>query len=400
MPPDPGRAASDALLVSTDALFAPPDALWVSADGFFAGKKRRRVWKLERVTGKWIIRFAQTRHRECSAAGPRGPGEPARFSPARFLFTFANFPLTFPDMNMPAPTMLRRSLKLFALLPVLLSLAALRPATAADAEAPAKPVVRIVVLKGAYDDHPAAPGFDPTSLLLGDLEKPASLFALCEKLDTLEDFSRIVVVAATSRTDVVDPSLVAPGRLDRLVEVPLPDAAAQQQILELTRARAEQAADRRLVGDLDFRSLLPPMGGHLAAFQTEAQAKMALGCLNSNLFYWFVTVFSDCRHVNKREVDAFPISLDAIARSSGNALVKLAEILMGDLQWNSVERTMRFSHDTLRVQCIYPKASKPIIDKIDGVLAKHYGLTDEELDFIVNYDIKYRVGSDDDGDED
>jgi len=69
------------------------------------------------------------------------------------------------------------------------------------------------------------------------------------------------VVAATSRTDVVDPSLVAPGRLDRLVEVPLPDAAAQQQILELTRARAEQAAERRLVGDLDFRSLLPPMGG-------------------------------------------------------------------------------------------------------------------------------------------
>ncbi|MGH7350350.1 MAG: AAA family ATPase, partial [Candidatus Rokuibacteriota bacterium] len=71
--------------------------------------------------------------------------------------------------------------------------------------------------------------------------------ALCEKLDAMEDFSRIVAVAATSRTDAVDPSLVAPGRLDRLVEVPLPDAAAQQQILDLTRARAEQAADRRLV---------------------------------------------------------------------------------------------------------------------------------------------------------
>jgi ATP-dependent 26S proteasome regulatory subunit len=85
--------------------------------------------------------------------------------------------------------------------------------------------------------------------------------ALCEKLDTMEDFSRIVAVAATSRTDAVDPSLVAPGRLDRLVEVPLPDAAAQQQIVELSRARAEQAAQRQLVADLDYRSLLPPMGG-------------------------------------------------------------------------------------------------------------------------------------------
>ena len=38
------------------------------------------------------------------------------------------------------------------------------------------------------------------------------------------------------------------------------------------------------------------------------------------------------------------------------------------------------------------KLSKPIIDKIDKVSAKHYGFTEEELDFIINYDIKYRMG--------
>ena len=37
---------------------------------------------------------------------------------------------------------------------------------------------------------------------------------------------------------------------------------------------------------------------------------------------------------------------------------------------------------------------KPIIDGIDRVLAQHYGFTDEELDFIINYDIKYRMGQD------
>jgi hypothetical protein len=36
--------------------------------------------------------------------------------------------------------------------------------------------------------------------------------------------------------------------------------------------------------------------------------------------------------------------------------------------------------------------SKPIIDEIDRVLAKHYGFSEEELDFIINYDIKYRMG--------
>lgn len=40
----------------------------------------------------------------------------------------------------------------------------------------------------------------------------------------------------------------------------------------------------------------------------------------------------------------------------------------------------------------YPKLSKSIIDEIDKVLAEHYGFTEEELDFIINYDIKYRMG--------
>lgn len=38
------------------------------------------------------------------------------------------------------------------------------------------------------------------------------------------------------------------------------------------------------------------------------------------------------------------------------------------------------------------KLSKPVIDEIDKVLAECYGFTEEELDFIINYDIKYRMG--------
>ena len=40
------------------------------------------------------------------------------------------------------------------------------------------------------------------------------------------------------------------------------------------------------------------------------------------------------------------------------------------------------------------KPSKPIIDEIDKVLAAHYGLNEDELDYIINYDIKYRMGKD------
>lgn len=44
------------------------------------------------------------------------------------------------------------------------------------------------------------------------------------------------------------------------------------------------------------------------------------------------------------------------------------------------------------IQLFHMKPVKPNIDEIDKVLAKHYGFTDEELDFIINYDIKYRMG--------
>src|SRR5262249_58957505 len=42
--------------------------------------------------------------------------------------------------------------------------------------------------------------------------------ALCERLDGIAPFSRLIVVASTNRTDSVDASLVQPGRLDRLLQ--------------------------------------------------------------------------------------------------------------------------------------------------------------------------------------
>lgn len=85
--------------------------------------------------------------------------------------------------------------------------------------------------------------------------------ALCEKLDAMDEAARILVVAATSRTDALDPALVVPGRLDHLVEVPLPDADAQREILEVLRSRTEQRAGRTLFEPIDYQRILPVMGG-------------------------------------------------------------------------------------------------------------------------------------------
>ena len=66
---------------------------------------------------------------------------------------------------------------------------------------------------------------------------------------------------------------------------------------------------------------------------------------------------------------------------------------MRDIEKNSEMLQMDYrSLGQLTIQCIYPKLSKETIDQIDSTLAQHYGLTDKELDFIINYDIKYRMG--------
>lgn len=68
---------------------------------------------------------------------------------------------------------------------------------------------------------------------------------------------------------------------------------------------------------------------------------------------------------------------------------------MKDIDSNSVMQKMNFkSTGELEIQCIFPKYSKPIIDEIDEVLSQHYSLSAEDVDFIKNYDVKFRLGTD------
>jgi len=138
-------------------------------------------------------------------------------------------------------------------------------------------------------------------------------------------------------------------------------------------------------------NLRPPSEFKDLRFQSAGEASAVFACFNSSMFRWFMDVVSDGSHLNRREIDNFPFDPKK-ASSRFLSLVQIAKRLTESLQGNSMIRKMAYAHDTLTVQCIVPKHSKSIIDEIDQVLAKHYGFTEEELDFIINYDIKYRMG--------
>lgn len=128
-------------------------------------------------------------------------------------------------------------------------------------------------------------------------------------------------------------------------------------------------------------------------FENRPTALAYLAMLNSSLFYWYLSVFSDCRNLNRREVDATPFAVDEASAQTISQLSELATRLMMDFRRHSEMRAMSYaSVGTLTIQCIFPRRSKVIIDEIDEVLANHYGFTDSELDFMRNFDVKYRMG--------
>ena len=124
-----------------------------------------------------------------------------------------------------------------------------------------------------------------------------------------------------------------------------------------------------------------------------------MALLNSSLFYWLLTIYSDCRNLNKREIYSTCFDAENASQEIVELLSTLADKLMNDFKRHSKMLGMKYENlGKMTIQCIYPKRSKPIIDENYRVLARHYGFTDEELDFIINYDIKYRMGRGD-GDE-
>ena len=122
---------------------------------------------------------------------------------------------------------------------------------------------------------------------------------------------------------------------------------------------------------------------------------------NSSLFYWWFILMSDCRHLNQREIEYFPFNLDSLSGRISQELNYLFIKINDDYKLHKVRKDAYYKA-TGRVEYdeYYPKLSKAIIDEIDTVLAQHYGFTPEELDYIINYDIKYRMGKELGEDED
>lgn len=67
----------------------------------------------------------------------------------------------------------------------------------------------------------------------GDREVQRTMLELLNQMDGFDSDTRVKVVAATNRIDILDPALLRSGRFDRKVEFPLPDEKGRAQILRI-----------------------------------------------------------------------------------------------------------------------------------------------------------------------
>ena len=118
--------------------------------------------------------------------------------------------------------------------------------------------------------------------------------------------------------------------------------------------------------------------------------KPLIAALSSDVFWWWYTISTNCRDLNPYDIQNFPVPEAALVDAD---IVRLGERYLKDLERNStmLVRQQKQTGKT-QTQSFKIQKSKAIIDEIDRDLAKHYAFTQEELDFIINYDIKYRMG--------
>ncbi|QDX40495.1 proteasome-activating nucleotidase [Salarchaeum sp. JOR-1] len=102
----------------------------------------------------------------------------------------------------------------------------------------------------------------------GDAEVQRTMMQLLSEMDGFDERGDIRIIAATNRYDMLDRAILRPGRFDRLIEVPNPDAEARSRIISI------HTDEMNLAEAVDYDALAEQTegfsGAQLESLSTEA----------------------------------------------------------------------------------------------------------------------------------
>ncbi|GAU93189.1 hypothetical protein RvY_05167 [Ramazzottius varieornatus] len=102
------------------------------------------------------------------------------------------------------------------------------------------------------------------------------LATFLNEMDGIESLQSVIIVAATNRPEIIDKALMRPGRLDRLIYVPLPDSKTRREILNIRFAQTPVAED------VDYEELVTRTEGYSGAEITAVVTEAAMAALQES----------------------------------------------------------------------------------------------------------------------
>jgi hypothetical protein len=129
---------------------------------------------------------------------------------------------------------------------------------------------------------------------------------------------------------------------------------------------------------------------HRIPAKTQEMANVLCAILNSSIFYFHFKLISNCRDFGPKELKSFCVP--ELTPSDIKKLSDLGAVLGLSLKKNAVRAKREYESGSVEYEEYFPQLSKCTIDEVDEVLGGCYGFTPEDLDFVINYDIKYRLG--------
>lgn len=175
----------------------------------------------------------------------------------------------------------------------------------------------------------------------------------------------------------------------------LPKYYVNQPITHLLSETSSERVFYRTAGGRYWKTFLDETFGTGTVSEKSASFKIskyaAISILSSDFFWWHYSCHFDM--FNLKDYMIFGYRISGIAQDTILLLDKLGRQYVESVQeYAEIKTISSRTQGTVDQKQYVVRKSKPIIDQIDTVLAEHYGFTEAELDFIINYDIKYRMG--------
>jgi 26S proteasome regulatory subunit T4 len=112
-----------------------------------------------------------------------------------------------------------------------------------------------------------------------DREVQRTLMELLNQLDGFEALGAVKMVMATNRPDILDPALLRPGRLDRKIEIPLPNEASRMDIIKIHASKINKQ------GEIDYESIVKLSDGFNGADLRNVCTEAGIFAIRANRDY-------------------------------------------------------------------------------------------------------------------